>query len=229
MPPSTIHLKSSCGYMPLMESLNPALPFTLPWQLVPLQPRLVKMPQISRAKLNGSGASGFSIWIVALALRPRASAIKPTCPLPFGTNLPDESISPLAGSDREKRALAVRSRSMPSEDLASTRKCWETPSPAQTVTSCGTSLIETGAGVLFVADRAPTATSRLIRKLAITCDGAEPVLMASSLRPNPLDLLPRSARELRQPSEESLSRANWVRARRSPLDGTPGGPSPASR
>ena len=40
--------------MPPRDSLNPFLPFTLPWQTELLHPRLVKISQMSRLKLKGS-------------------------------------------------------------------------------------------------------------------------------------------------------------------------------
>ena len=53
-PPDRRALKSDAGFSPQSDSLNPPLPFWLPWQAPPLQPALDSTAITSREKLTSS-------------------------------------------------------------------------------------------------------------------------------------------------------------------------------
>ena len=60
----------------MAESLKPPCPLTPPWQMALLQPRLVRIPEISRRKLAGCATDASSIVSVDLAWLPERTAVR---------------------------------------------------------------------------------------------------------------------------------------------------------
>src|SRR5580765_5757402 len=94
-----------------------------------LQPRLVKMPVISRRKVTGCAAAASSILRVDLAWLPERTAVSVRLPSADGATRATETNFARAGLERRHSTSPVTSRSVPSAYFAMARNCWVARAP----------------------------------------------------------------------------------------------------
>ena len=105
-----------------MDSLNPALPLTPPWQSLELHPRLVRMVPMSRVKLKVGSALAAETRMEARSVSSPTRTWRVVFPTPMAVTRPAGSTSATPPPVTENTLREVTSRSSPSFPFANTRK-----------------------------------------------------------------------------------------------------------